>query len=243
MPNHGVLEAALAILARRPEQNAYPILRIRQGCIQTCLFEGSSVCLLDSESGKFLYCLDNFDEFNKLYNQVQCCDGALVSLATDDRLFEKIASMPGVRADRFFQLAAADFYGEAPAVPGVAYDRVGEDAVEWMLEVYEHPEMSREFILRRAVEGPSVTAWHEGRPVGFFITHSAAEIGPVYVDPAFRGSGLAEALYARMMQQVSGSAWKAPVLFVREENTRSYKWLVRMGCIPATEKILWFWRV
>lgn len=233
------LQAARRILQRRPEQNAYPLLRIHQGLIQECLFCGQSVCLVDSESGKYLYAVGNETEFYELYSRIAPRGGPLISLVSDDRLYEVVRGLPGILVNRFHQLQAGE-YDHPPEVPGVRFEPVREEMVPWMLSVYEHPELNREFILRRAAEAPSAVAFAGGRPVGFFMTHSAAEAGPVYVDPAMRGSGLSEALYARVVTPLCRTSG-APVLWVREGNASSCKYLTRVGCKPAPQKILWFY--
>lgn len=237
--NH--LTQAEAILQKDPKKNAYPLLRIDQGMVSECEVLGESVRLLDSENGKYLYSVDTWEAFKVLYAPVRNRRGSHVSLVTDDRFTEAIAQHDGtLRLNAFHQLLAATNLPIQP-IAGITFAKIDEAAIGWMLSVYQHPELNHDFVVRRCANAPSVLALYHGAPVGFIMSHCDAELGPVYVDPQFRASGLATQLFARIMEQFTARGAR-PVVFVSLYNTRSLKWLLRIGCTLANDKVLWFWR-
>jgi len=239
--NLNVLEQAKQILLRDKEQNAYPLLLIKENLIDECQIYRDSVYLHDGVNGKYCYAADKFEEFCFLYDQVRHRNDGLVSLVTHDRFSDDIARWDKtLTITRTYMLQAISSHNEVPPPEGVQLAPVTSDLIDWILSVYDHPELSGDFIINRITEGPSVSAWSGERPVGFFLTHSAAELGPVYIDPGFRGSGLSEALYSAMIRQLSGH--EKPVLFVYTENYRSLNWLIRMGCVQAKQHVIWFYR-
>lgn len=233
-------QRARELLMRDEEQNRYPLLRLNQGGIGACWISGQSVCLWDKEHDKYCFAVHSADELLELYGVLRPRQGSLVSLVTDSRWVDVLLTLePPLSVSRCTQLQAASYKGQPPAVPGVTFGGVTRQVAEWMMEVYDHPELSVEFILRRAAAAPAVAAFSPEGPVGCFLTHSAAELGPVYVSPDYRGSGLADALYAAMSHRLGDTA---AVLFVYPENQASQKWLRRMGCVPAPKEAAWFWR-
>ena len=242
MVTQGTLEQAKQLLLQDEEQNRYPLLRLEQGGVGACWVCGGSLCLHDRDHNKYVYAVQAAEELQELYQTVRLRGGTQVALLTDAQWLEPALKMEdGLQGDEVTQLRAAPFAGAAPVVPGVTFGPVTKEVAEWMLTVYHHPELSVDFILRRAQAAPAVAALYEGRPVGFFITHSGAELGPVYADPAFRGTGLADALYAQMAGRLP-KGQRAPVLFVFPGNHASQKWLRRLGCVPAPRPVAWFWR-
>jgi ribosomal protein S18 acetylase RimI-like enzyme len=236
------LQRAAEILAQEEEQNRYPLLRLEQGGIGECWLCGDSVCLWDQEHNKYCYAVNSENELLELYGFVSRRKGALVSLMTNRKWVSALQEVDDtLQATPCTQLRAQRYAQSPPAVPGVLFGDVTREVAEWMLTVYEHPELSVNFIMQRAMAAPAVAAFSSGRPIGFFLTHSNAELGPVYTEPAYRGSGLADALYAAMTARLPNEA-SAPVLFVLPENHASQKWLRRMGCTPAPEEVAWFWR-
>lgn len=235
-------EAAKALLLRNEEQNYYPLLRLSQGGVGECWICGESVCVYDKEHNKYVYAIHRAEELELLYREVSKRGGELVSLITDAKWQESMTKIePGILTNRCVQLRAVPFAGALPEIANVHFEAITEPVAHWILSVYEHAELSVDFIMRRISAAPNVVAMHGDTPVGFFMTHSDAELGPVYVDPAFRGSGLARALYAQMLSRYpAGTA--LPILFVIESNIASLTFLQRLGCYPAKESLVWFWR-
>ncbi len=233
---------ARQMLLANEAQNHYPLLRLAQGGVDECLVCGGSLCLHDAEHDKYVYAVSDIHAFETLYEAVRPRQGQLVSLLCDAAWQAPVQTLyPALQWHPCVQLRAVPFAGALPAVPGLRFGAVNEAVARWILTVYQHPELSVEFILRRAAAAPAVAAFVDDEPVGFFLTHSAAELGPVYVAPARRGSGLASALYAEMLRHLPTGPL-APVLFVFPENHASQKWLRRLGCVPAPRPVAWFWR-
>lgn len=242
MVEMGTAEQAREILLRDEEQNRYPLLRLEQGGVGEVWVSGGSLCLRDKNHNKYMYAAQAANELQELYGEVRKREGELVSLLTDARWLGTLQAMDaGLQVNHCTQLRAVPYTGQPPVVPGVRFGDVTEAVAEWMLTVYEHPELSVDFIMQRVSAAPAVAAFYEDEPVGFFITHSSAELGPVYAGPAFRGTGLADALYAEMVSRLPKDE-RAPVLFVFPSNRASQKWLRRMGCVPAPKEVAWFWR-
>lgn len=234
------LEQAEAILRLHPVRNAYPLLRISQGMVAECEVVEGAVRLLDSQNGKYMYAADSFGALRALYERVSGRSGPQISLVTDTRFIQDIPSLgSAIQVNAFHQLLAATHL-QPGHLSGITFTGITEDAADWILSVYEHPELSREFILER-MAGPNVLALHHDTPVGFIMSHCDAELGPAYVSPEFRGGGLATQLFAHIMRQFSTQGIR-PVMFVTQENTRSLRWLERIGCLRAEENALWFWR-
>ncbi len=237
--NH-CIEEAKAILERNPIQNAYPLLRIANGMIAECEVIDGAVRLLDAQNGKYMYAADTFESLRFLYEHVSGRSGPQISLVTDSRFFHLIPSFGDtVRCNAFHQLLAATHLQEE-AIQDITFTGITTEAADYILSVYEHPELSRDFIAQRA-KAPNVLALHNGVPVGFMMSHCDAELGPAYVSPEHRGSGLATGMFARVMQQFQALGIR-PVMFVSLQNTRSLRWLERIGCVRADEQVLWFWR-
>jgi ribosomal protein S18 acetylase RimI-like enzyme len=235
-------ENAHKILARDEEQNRYAILRLLQGGIAECWAAGESLCLWDSAYDKYCFFARDSQGLRALYDFLKPRKGPLISLIGDDKWLNDIYALgPGVRTHVCAQFTAAPHAGDVPAPEGVRLGGVTEAAAKWMLGVYAHEELTYEFIMRRGAAGPAVVAYRGDAPVGFFLTHSEAELGPVYVEPAMRGSGLADAMYAKIMESLPQGE-PAPVLFVLEENQASQKWLGKAGCKRAARQVVWFWR-
>lgn len=242
----GLLAQAQQLLMRDAGQNAYALLRIRQNVVTECAIFETAVRLLDGEANKYLYAFDTMEQFDTLYRQVAHREGPLVSLAPSARFAQALRAYDSrFEVTAYVQLCTAP--RPVPAEeeglhPDITIGEVREDMAQWMLSVYEHPEMSAAFICRRIARAPSAAAFYKGRPVAFFMTHSEAEMGPVYIDPAFRGRGISAALYNRVLHRFAAQGLEPPVAFVHPQNAASLGWLARMGCTPAREQILWFWR-
>ena len=234
------LEQAQAILQLHPVQNAYPLLRISQRMISECEVTDGAVRLLDAQNGKYMYAADSFCALRALYDRVSRRSGPHISLVTNARFIREIPSMGrSIQVNAFHQLLAATHL-QPGHLPGITFTGITEAAVDWILSVYQHPELSREFICER-MKGPNVLALHHDTPVGFIMSHCDAELGPAYVSPDFRGGGLATQLFAHIMRQFLAQGI-CPVMFVTQENTRSLRWLERIGCNRTDENALWFWR-
>lgn len=242
MVEQGTAEQARMLLQRDEEQNRYPLLRLMQGGVSNIWLCGQSICLRDGEHDKYVYAVQRASELQKLLAEVRRRGGAQVSLLTDERWLDVVREMePDVKVNHCIQLIAAPFQKIVPQPSGVTFGSVTPEVARWIATVYEHPELSEAFVMRRAKAAPNVVAFREGRPIGFFITHSDAELGPVYVDEDLRGSGLSDALYAQMLRQWTKNEMM-PVLFVLQQNVASQKWLRRMDCMPVQRPMAWFWR-
>jgi ribosomal protein S18 acetylase RimI-like enzyme len=235
-------QLAKELLMQDEMQNRYPLLRLSQNGVDECFFVGNSVCLYDAQHNKYIYAVQSAGDLRGLFDIVKSRKGELVSLITDAQWGETARGFEeGMLVNYCTQFALAPYTNTPPAVPGVSFSAVDRQIAKWILSVYEHPELSVNFILRRAASAPAVAAIYKGNPVGFFITHSDAELGPIYVDPAFRSKGLADALYAEAISQLPKDK-PMPVLFVFPQNHASQKWVRRMGCVPASKEVAWFWR-
>ena len=242
MVKQGSSSQAELLLAGDREQNRYPLLRLEQGGIGACWISGESLCLWDREHNKYCYAVRREEELLDLYDTVRRRNGPLVSLVTDSVWSDVLTAVDGsLQVSRCVQLRAVPYVATPPTIAGVTFGPVTPEVAQWLLSVYEHPELTVGFILERAASAPAVAAFAHGSPVGLFLTHSGAELGPVYVDAAYRGSGLADALYAEMAQHLF-SRGTAPVLFVLPDNHTSQRWLRRLGCVPAPKEVAWFWR-
>ncbi|NCB04626.1 MAG: GNAT family N-acetyltransferase [Clostridia bacterium] len=236
-----MIQQAEKLLLRNELQNWYMLLRLRQGYIDECAIDGASVRLHDRETQKYMYAVEDFAVFQRLYEAVRTREGLLLSLVTDDRFLPDILKQDAtLAADRFYQLRAATGT-EVHAVDGVSFVPMRVEHADWILSVYEHPELCREMIAERAARAPALVALHAGEPVGFIMTHCDAELGPAYVDPRMRGAGLATQLYARIMQALTERGIR-PAIFTTEQNERSRRWLTRIGCETAPSRVVWFWR-
>ncbi|MEF9865960.1 MAG: GNAT family N-acetyltransferase [Oscillospiraceae bacterium] len=240
------LAQAKQLLMRDAQKNAYALLRIRQNAVTECAVFETAVRLLDGESNKYLYAFDTMEQFDVLYKQVALREGSLVSFSPDVR-FESALRAYDSRflVTAYVQLCTAPRprqIEDESLLPDISIGEVSKDMAQWMLSVYEHPEMSDAFIRRRIASAPNAAAFYKGRPIAFFITHSEAEMGPVYIDPDFRGHGISTALYNHVLHQFSVQGLEPPIAFVHPENSASLGWLARMGCTPSREQILWFWR-
>lgn len=234
------IQQATEILQQNPVQNAYPLLRISQGMIAECEVTDGAVRLLDSQNGKYMYAAESFDALRALYERVSARSGPQISLVTNARFMRDIPSLGQfIKVNAFHQLLAATNI-EPTQLSSITFTGITDAAIGWILSVYQHPELSRAFLLER-IKAPTVLASHHDTPVGFIMSHCDAELGPAYVSPEFRGGGLATQLFARIMRQFSALSIR-PVMFVTQENIRSLRWLERIGCERAEEDALWFWR-
>ena len=243
MVGRETLERAKELLMRDEEQNIYPLLLLGQGGVGACWISGGSVCLWDKQHNKYCYAVRSASELRELFATVRQRGEASVSLLTDEKWMETVLALDGaLLVNHCTQFRPVPYPGTPPTVPGVRFGGVDERVAEWILTVYDHPELSVDFILRRAKAAPAIAALNgQDAPVGFFITHSNAELGPVYVNPSYRGSGLADALYAEMAGRLpKDEPW--PILFVFPQNHASQKWLRRLGCVPAPRQVAWFWK-
>lgn len=239
------LQEALLFLKQNEEQNAYLIDRLLQGGIGTCFFAPDGVCLWDEQHNKYLYAVISETAMEPLFTQVQ----AFRPRKPGDEQVSLITSAP--LAEAFFQQhpelsqsLCVQFEATVPCPtpapnPDIEIRPLTADLFPWVLSVYEHPELSLSFLAKRCQEKPAFAAFLNNRPVGFFLTHSAAELGPVYVDSTCRGKGIAQLLYARMLASLDTPA--QAVLFVLTHNLASQTYLQRMGCPKAPESLVWFW--
>ncbi len=236
------LTRAQTILGRDPLQNAYPLLRIRQNQIADCEIIGSSLRLLDAENGKYLYYAASPQEFRALYAPVREQAGPCVSLLPDDRLASALPQMDSrIRFGSFYQLLAPENMPlQAPA--GFRFTPMEPAYFDWVLSVYQHPELNPAFLAARA-HAPSALAFYgeDRQPAGFIMSHCDAELGPVYVAPEFRGSGLARYLLALATAGFAARGTR-PVIYVRQDNPRSLRFLQKAGCPLCARYALWFWR-
>lgn len=236
----GNIQRAISILQSNPQQNIYPLLRIAQGGIDEIHFEENSVLLHDGEYNKYMYSVENLEAFEALFSRVRPAGGPLISLVTNDALALDIARLyPDMQVDSYRQLVPPKTL-PVEELPGIAFGKVGEELTGWILKVYKHPEITKSFIANKGKHMPNVAAFANGKPVGFFMMHSPAELGPAYVEPAYRGGELARQLFARILTQLPQGA--CPAIFVAMQNERSYRWLIKLGARPCKSDIVWFWR-
>jgi hypothetical protein len=234
-------EYAETILNKDRLSNWYLLSRLRGGKISDCDILGDSVHLLDAENGKHLYAVDSFQSFQALYEKVRRRPGPTVSLITRPDFHQELLDFdPFVRANQFHQLLCATDLPVRP-MDGITFTPMQEWAIEWILSVYQHPELNADFIRNRIANSPTGLAIREGVPVGFIMSHCDAEIGPVYVDIKERGTGLATQLFARIVAEFLPKGLR-PGVFVSLANIRSLAWLKKIGCIPLPHKALWFWQ-
>jgi GNAT superfamily N-acetyltransferase len=235
------VEVAESLLIENPLDNWYLLSRLASGKISECDILGGSVRLLDSENGKHLYAVDSFQSFQALYEAVRHRPGPNVSLVTRTDFHRDIIQVdPTLRANAFNQLLCATSLPIHP-MEGIDFLPIQEAAIPWILEVYQHPELNPGFIKQRIIESPTCLALKAGTPVGFILSHCDAELGPVYVAPTERGTGLATQLLARVVPEFLKQGIR-PGMFVSPSNTRSYGWLKRIGCTQIPHQALWFWR-
>ena len=233
---------ALELLMENTMQNRYPILRIKQGGVKECWIYGNSVCVYDYMHNKYCYTVRSDRDLRIIYDEIKHRGGELISLVTEERYIPTIRLLSKeILINICVQFCSVPYDALPLKIDGVQFRNVTEEFAKWMLTVYEHPELTIPFILHRATVAPAVAAFHHNEPVGFFITHSDAELGPIYVVPKFRGSGLAQALYAEIARSVN---WEelSPVLFTLSKNHASQKLLSRIGCLRASQLVAWFWR-
>jgi len=236
-----LLVEAEHFLNRDPLANWYALSRIASGMVSECDIQSGAIRLFDSENSKHLYSADSFQSFKPLYDRVSNRPGSNVSLVTTADYMQEVLDMDTtLRANPFHQLLAT---AELPIEPisGVAFMPIDGSAIDWILSVYHHPELNHAFITYRMKHSPTVLATMDGAPVGFIMSHCDAEIGPVYVVPQLRGTGLATQLFARIMDGFTKQGIR-PGMFVAMANMRSLAWLKKIGCKELTGKALWFWR-
>lgn len=242
MPKSDTLSLAEKILLKNPDQNAYILLRLRQGGAGRILIEGESACIWDKDHNKNLYCINSSEEFHKLYTKAEQWGEVTVSFASDIKWLPEIEALSqNIKTTVCCQLKSSAYAGTPPKTEGISFGDITEDTADWMVKVYSHPEITKEFILKRIQSSPGVAAYKNGKPAAFFITHSAAELGPAYIEPSLRGTGLADAIYAEMMLRVLKTG-EAPIIFIMPDNHPSLKWTMRMGCTKTPADIVWFWR-
>ena len=228
-------------MIENPLENWYLLSRLASGKIAECDILGHSVRLLDSENGKHLYAVDSLQSLQKLYEQTSHRPGPNVSLVTRTEFHQDILKLdPALRANAFHQLLCATNLPIHP-MEGIDFLPIQETAIAWILEVYQHPELNPAFIRQRTMDSPTCLALKAGVPVGFIMSHCDAEIGPVYVAPSERGTGLATQLLARVVPEFLKRGIR-PGMFVSPSNTRSFDWLKRIGCTQIAHQALWFWR-
>ena len=187
---------ALELLMRNPVQNRYPILRIKQGGVKDTWIRGGSVCLHDYIHNKYCYAVESAEDLRALYEEVEPRGGELISLVTDQKYLPIVHTLSGnILTNVCVQFCSVPYKSSPPKVKDIQFGAITEDFAKWMMTVYDHPALTLPFILRRAEDAPAVAAFYRNEPAGFFITHSDAELGPIYVSPALRGSGLATALF------------------------------------------------
>lgn len=242
-------EKARQLLLQEEEQNSYMLYRLEQGMADDLEIAGSSVRMRDVENGKYMYAVKSPDELAFLYRKISGRSGMLLSLLTDGRMLKQALSMEApLRGGLFYQLlppesrtlSARGFEGGSEE-SDVEFTPVQAADIPWMLRVYEHPELNEEFIGRRAAAAPAIVARKNNVPVGFAMTHCGAELGPVYVEPQLRGSGLAAQLLCRLLQGMEQKKSRA-MIFVAPTNLRSLHWLQKQGCQLCREHVAWFWR-
>lgn len=233
---------AETLLQSDARQNAYLLLRLHQGAIGQCFIQNKSVCLWDKEHNKYGYFIQNEEDFRALYALAQQHSLDAVSFVTDIQWQPHTKNLnSNIQFSLCYQLQAIPYTQAIPHVEDIVFKPVTTDMTNWVLEVYHHPEVDAHFVAERSANAPSVAAYYQDQPVAFFLTHSDAELGPVYIDPRFRGTGLSEAIYAQMINLMPNQL-ELPILFVKTDNATSKKWLMRMGCIPAAQEVFWFWR-
>lgn len=233
---------AETLLQNDTRQNAYLLLRLHQGAIGQCFIQNKSVCLWDKEHNKYGYFIQNEEDFRSLYALAQQHSPNAVSFVSDIQWLSHTKALnSNMQFSPCYQLQAIPYTAVIPHIEDIVFKPVTADMKNWVPDVYHHPEVDAHFVAERVATAPSVAAYYQGQPIAFFLTHSDAELGPVYIDLRFRGTGLSEAIYAHMINLMPNQL-ELPILFVKTENIASKKWLMRMGCIPASQEVFWFWR-
>lgn len=237
---NSALQAAQTILLRNQQQNAYILCCAQQSHISECVVHQNSALLRDAQTGKYMYAASTFAEFEALYAPVKPRDEVLISLVSTAAYAGQIAEYDStLQVDTYHQLLPPETLPQTN-LPGITFGSVTPQIASWVTQVYTHPEITEEFICTKAAKAPNVVAFANSHPVGFYLMHSPAELGPVYVQPQYRASGLAGELFARILPQLAPG--QKPVLFINPQNQRSFKWAQRLGCKPTGQQIVWFWR-
>lgn len=90
---------------------------------------------------------------------------------------------------------------------GIEYRWIdGAEAVEWLNPVLEH----RGWVLLNESTARAMCAFKDGRIIGFVVLQMFPHAEPLYVDPQFRGQGIAEELSERIcsfMREVRARGW------------------------------------
>ncbi|MFV0504002.1 MAG: GNAT family N-acetyltransferase [Lachnospirales bacterium] len=239
--NKNIIKAK-EILNRNINQNKYSILRLNQNAIGKIYIKDNCVCLWDKEYNKYLYTTYNAQNFLDLFSEVQSENGMELSLVNNGCDVRKSLLRLNSKIDfvSCYQMIPQNITKKIKYTSDIAFMEITKDFAKWMVSVYKHPELTIDFILRRTRKNPYVIACNNNKePIGFFLTHSDAELGPVYVSPEYRSSGLADIMYEKMIKSFSHN--NLPILFVMENNNASYKWLTKLGCYLCEEKMLWFY--
>ena len=239
---------ALKFFKQNEIQNSYLIYRLQNGCIGAFFFVPDGVCLWESEDNKYFYAVTSKNAMEPLFDMVQLFrkehnltdDIAQVSMISNAELAQDFFdSHPEFTVRPCVQYLATAPNPEPAPNPEVEILPLTPEFFPWVLRVYEHPELSEEYLLRRIKDAPALLAMHNGHPVGFFLTHSVSELGPVFIDPLYRGLNIAQLLYSRMLFELGPS--NRAVLFVFTSNIASQTYIERMGCPKTDENIVWFW--
>ena len=236
-------ERIRSILSEHQEQNCYLIYRLEQGAAQEPAVAGRSVRFLDGENGKTLYAVRSIEEFQALYQPVKDREGLLLSLLADGTLLPQVLALDDSLVGNLFHQLTAPKAASLPVaeLSGISFGPVEDRHIPWILASYQHPELCDAFVRRRREAAPALRATAGGRPVGFAMTHCGAELGPVYVESEFRGSGLAGELLRRLLMGMEERNLRAAV-YITMENQRSLRWLLRQGFRLCPEPAAWFWR-
>ncbi len=115
---------------------------------------------------------------------------------------------------------------------------LGEEAVPFMVEHYDHPSATVKHMTERVRDGLMLGAFRDGDFMGFAGLHEEGAIGMLTVLPEYRRQGVATALVLELARRLM-DAGRVPYTHVHTTNAASMALQEKLGFVRSEHTVTW----
>lgn len=229
-------QMALQVLEHDPIQNGMLINRLKNGYVSDIGVLGGNVRLFDTRDRKYMFAATDYDAFCVLYHTARR-EPQIFYINTNayqDKLpHTRFYTVSLVQMAKITPLTA-----EQTEIEGYTFGPVEEQDIPFIMQTYISPEFNQANVLDGIRSGPTVVVRHNGKTIGYLITHRDGETGPMYLLPEHRGKRIGRELVLRMTKLVLDMG-DVPLFNVERDNWACIKPHEEFGYEKAAQEILW----
>lgn len=237
-------EELLLELNKNKDQNAPLINVVERECHVDVLKIGNSICIRDKISGTHMISTENWCELKVLLEKIEeKLDTFMIT--TNSYKNEILHKFPRVMVSEYelYTMQKQNYVSYNWTIEDFEVVKLDLDWMNYILFHYKDKEFGNEkYISDRILLGCGLGLLYRGEKAAFLLQHKDGEIGPVFVEPKFRGRRLGSELTKRFHELLFE---KSSILyaFIEKSNRISARTIIKSGYKKANNDILWVYRM